>query len=73
LRQHFFQAVLDPLRLPVIGEAARHPPQQADLMIGLAQEQRTPLSGQPTPLELSHHLTRKMSFKREESLATLCH
>jgi integrase len=34
LRQHFFQTVLDPLRLPVIREAARHAPQQADLAIG---------------------------------------
>ena len=36
LRQHLFQRVLDPLRLPVIREAARYAPQQADLAIGLA-------------------------------------
>jgi hypothetical protein len=57
LRQHLFQRVLDPLRLPVVGEATSYAPQQADLAIGLAQEQRTALRGQPTPLELGHHLT----------------
>jgi hypothetical protein len=36
LRQHFFQA-LDPLRLPVVGDATSYAPQQADLAIGLAQ------------------------------------
>jgi hypothetical protein len=34
--EHLFQAMLDPLRPPVIREAARHAPQQADLAIGLA-------------------------------------
>jgi hypothetical protein len=36
LRQHLFQAMLDPLRPPLIREAARHAPQQVDLAIGLA-------------------------------------
>jgi hypothetical protein len=56
LCQHLFQAVLDPLRLSVIGEAASNPSQQIDLAIGLAQEQRTTLGGQPAPLELSYDL-----------------
>jgi len=56
LRQHFFQAVLDPLRLSIICKTVRNAPQQADLAIGLAQEQRTTFRGQPTPLELGHHL-----------------
>ena len=73
LRQHLFQALLDPLRLPVIREAASNAPQQSQLAISLAQQQRTTLGGQPAALELSHDLARKMSFKRKESLATLCH
>jgi hypothetical protein len=39
LRQHFFQAVFDPFRLPVVAEASCCAPQQADLAIGLAQQQ----------------------------------
>ena len=56
LGQHLFQTVLDPLRLSVIGEAACHPPQQTDLAISLAQQQRTTIAGQPASLELSYHL-----------------
>jgi hypothetical protein len=41
LRQHLFQAVLDALRLSVIGEAASHAPQQSQLAISLAQQQST--------------------------------
>ncbi len=39
LRQHLFQAVLDPFGLPVVAEATRNAPQQANLAIGLAQQQ----------------------------------
>jgi len=45
LRQHFFQAVFDPFGLPVVGEATSYAPQQADLAIGLAQQQRTTIGG----------------------------
>jgi hypothetical protein len=57
LCQHLFQTVLDPLRLPVVGEAPGQPPQQTDLPIGLAQEQRTTLGGQPASLELRYDLS----------------
>jgi hypothetical protein len=57
LCQHLFQTMLDPLRLPVIPEAASHPPQQTDLSIGLAQEQRTTVAGQPASLELRYDLS----------------
>jgi hypothetical protein len=57
LRQHFFQAVFDPLLLPVVGEASRYAPQQADLAIGLTQQQRPALGCQPRAGKLRHHLT----------------
>lgn len=38
LRQHFFQAVFDPFRRPVVGEANRYAPKQARLAIGLARK-----------------------------------
>jgi hypothetical protein len=73
LPQHLFQTVLDPLPLSVIRKAASHASQQTYLAIRLTQQKRTALSTQPASLELSYDLARKMSFKREESLATLCH
>jgi hypothetical protein len=73
LCQHLFQTVCDSFRLPVVREATGYTPQQVDLAIRLTEQQSTTFGGQPTALELGHHLTRKMSFKREESLATLCH
>jgi hypothetical protein len=56
LRQHLFQTVGDPFRLPVVGEAARYPPQQVDLAIRLPKQERATFGGQPTALELGHHL-----------------
>jgi hypothetical protein len=37
--------MLNPLGLPVVAEATSYAPQQADLAIGLAQQQRTTLGG----------------------------
>jgi len=39
LRQHLFQAMLDPVGLPVVAEATCNAPQQADLAIDLTQQQ----------------------------------
>jgi hypothetical protein len=53
LRQHLFETVRDPFWLPVVGEAARHPPQQVDLAIRLTEQERTAFGGQPTTLDSS--------------------
>src|SRR3990172_8769852 len=73
LRQHLRKLMLDPLRLARIGEAARHAPQQSDLAIRLSQQQRAALGRQLCPPKLPDHLPRKMRFKWELRLATLCH
>jgi hypothetical protein len=65
LRSISSKAVLDALRLPVIGEAASHAPQQPQLAISLAQQQSTTFGGEPASLELRHNLPRKTSFKRK--------
>jgi hypothetical protein len=65
--------MLDPLRLARVGEAVRYAPQQTYLAIGLAQQQRPALGRQPVTGKLRHHPPRKMSFKRESLLCTLCH
>jgi hypothetical protein len=56
LRQHLFETVRDPFRLPVVGKAASHPPQQVDLAIRLTKQERAAFGGQPNTLELSNHL-----------------
>jgi len=56
LRQHLFETVRDPFRLPVVAKATSHPPQQVDLAICLTKQERTALGAQPTALELRHHL-----------------
>jgi hypothetical protein len=59
--------------LPRVGEAVRHAPQQTHLAIRLAEQQRPALGRQPVTGKLRHHPPRKMLFKRESPLCTLCH
>ena len=73
LRQHPAEFVLDPPRLTMVGETAHHPLQQPDLAIRLPQQQAAAVGGQPAAVEPPHHLPRKMRFKRELNLSTLCH
>src|SRR5579863_828988 len=65
--------MLDPFGITRVGEAVRHAPQQTNFAIRLAQQQRPALGRQPVAGKLRHHAPRKMSFKRESLLCTLCH
>ena len=73
LRQHLVEVMLDPRGVARVGETARHAPEQVDLAISLAQQQPAAVGGQPAALEPPHHPPRKMRFKWELRLVTLCH
>ena len=65
--------MLDQQRRSAIDEAARQPPQQVDLAVHLAQQQRPAVAGNLTGGEPGLHAARKMSCKCERFLVTLCH
>jgi hypothetical protein len=73
LRQHLLEFVLDALWITGIAEAVGHTLQQPDLAIGLAQQQSAAVGGLPVTVEPPHYLPRKVCFKWELRLATLCH
>jgi hypothetical protein len=73
LRQHLGKLILDALRIASVGKATHHTSQQPDLAIRPAQQRRPALSGQQFAGKLRHHPPRKMYFKLELRLATLCH
>jgi hypothetical protein len=50
-------AVLDAARVTIIGEAARHPVQQADALINFSQQQPTAVGSDPAAVETAHHLS----------------
>jgi len=54
-------------------KTTRHPFQQLDLAIRLAQQQHTALGARLRAIESRYYLSRKMRFKRERALVTLCH
>src|ERR1700741_133969 len=61
------------IRVPRIVEAGPHTFQQTDLAIHRSQQQRATVAGRPGSIKSRHHLSRKMRFKRESCLVTLCH
>ncbi len=73
LRQHLRQLVLDQQRRSAILKTARQPPQQVDLAVHLAQQQRTAIGGNLTGGKPCLHPTRKMNCKCKRFLVTLCH
>ena len=73
LRQHLREPVLDQQRRSAIDKAARQPPQQVDLALHLAQQQRTAVAGNLTSGKSRLHTARKMGCKSERFLSTLCH
>ena len=73
LRQHLTQWMLDPVGPSTIRETPGQASQQTDSLVGLPQQQRTPISGERPGVELRRDLPRKMGFKLEAVLATLRH
>ena len=73
LREHLTEPVLDQQRRTPVGETGRYPPQQTDLAIGLAQQQRPAIGRYLPSRETGLYPPRKMCCKREDFLITLCH
>ena len=73
LRQHLSQLVLDQQRRSAIDKAAHQTPQQVDLAVHLAQQQRTAVAGNLTAAKPCLHTARKMACKCKRFLVTLCH
>jgi len=63
----------DALRVARVAEAAHHASQQPDLAVRRAQQQRPAITGQPRARKFRHPPPRKMHFKLELRLVTLCH
>jgi hypothetical protein len=73
LRQHLLHAVMAPILRPEIGETGREPPNQADAPVRLPQQQCPGVGGDCAAVEVGDHGPRKMGFKLEAGLITLCH
>ena len=73
LRDHFGHLVGDESRIPEVPEAARQARQQANAPVDLPQQQRAGVGSDRAAVKTRHHLARKMGFKLEAGLATLCH
>src|SRR5664280_1091963 len=72
LPQHLRQLVLDQQRSAPVAKASCQPPQQVDLAIRLAQQQRPAVARHLPGGKPGFHLTRKMWCKAERFLDTLC-
>jgi len=73
LREHRLQQMLDAVCSALVGEAAREASEQVDFALGFAQQQRAAVAGNLAARETRLHATRKMCFKCERFLVTLCH
>ena len=72
LGQHLLHAMVATILRPEIGEAGRQSLQQADAPVGLPQQQCPSIGGKGATVEVSYNGPRKMGFKLEAELITLC-
>ena len=73
LREHLRQLVLDLILIAAIAKAARQTPQQVDLPVRLAQQQRPAVARHLAGCEPGFNPARKMGCKCKRFLVTLCH
>ena len=64
---------LDLLLIPAVEKTLRHPGQQIEALVGLAQQQRATIGTDCAPVETGHDLTLPAGFEFEAGLVTLCH
>jgi hypothetical protein len=73
LRDHLTHFVGDESRIPEVAEAARQARQQANAPVDLPQQQRPGVGSDRAAVKPRHDPARKMGFKLEARLGTLCH
>ncbi len=73
LRHQFPHAVRDQPGVAVVLETGPQSRQQIQPLVRLAQQQRSTIRGHGAAVEPRPHTARKMPFKLERFLVTLCH
>ena len=72
LRHQRLNAVLNALRIPVVGETGREAPQHAEPMVYLPQQEPAAIRGDPTAIEPTHNIAPAQCLKFKLSRYTLC-
>ena len=65
------QAVLNPVRVPVIGEAVRHLVKKRLMLLDSAQQQQAGIGSDRTAVESGHHTAGPVAFKLQRFESTL--
>jgi len=72
LADHGAQRMHNKARIALVAEAGRDPIEQADRLVGVAQQQGAGIRGDRAAIECSHHTAAIKAFKIEVIRDTLC-